>query len=72
MTYKMRNLPCRDGLGNEMPWCVCGNVSYTLEDGTVMNGAGVLEWCWDREDAIKRMEMMRQDPRFSNLCVRLS
>lgn len=27
------------------------------------------EWCWDREDAIQRMEMMQDDERFSNLSI---
>lgn len=69
MKYKMRNLPCRDALGNEMPWCVCGNEKVTFSDGTVQTGGGVLEWCWDREDAAERLEMMRRDPRFSDLSV---
>ena len=68
-TYKMRNLPCRDASGKEMPWCVCGNHSETLEDGSVLTGGGVLEWCWDREDAEQTLAMMRRDPRFSNLKV---
>jgi hypothetical protein len=69
--YQMRGLPCHDGL-KEMPWSVCGRMSITLDDGTVATGGGVLEWCWDKEDALERMEMMQQDPRFSNLSVRPS
>ena len=67
--YQMRNLPCRDALGKEMPWAVCGNMSETWEDGTKVNGGGVLEWCWDKEDAQHRMKMMATDPRFSNLSI---
>lgn len=67
--YKMRNLPCRDALGNEMPWAVCGNMREQFPDGTVVDGGGVLEWCWDREDASQRLEMMSADTRFSNLSV---
>jgi len=69
MTYKFRNLPCRDAGGFEMPWSVCGNVREVSPDGAIVNGGGVLEWCWDREDAIQRMEMMQGDERFSNLSI---
>jgi hypothetical protein len=67
--YKLRNLPCRDAAGFEMPWAVCGNVREVSPDGAIVNGVGVLEWCWDREDAIQRMEMMQGDARFSNLSI---
>lgn len=65
----MRNLPCRDALKKEMPWSVCGHMVDRLADGTVVRGSGVLEWCWDREDALDRMAMMVRDPRFSGLYV---
>ena len=69
MVYVMRGLPCRDALGFEMPWSVCGSQTVTLDDGTEGKGGGVLEWCWDEEDALERLEMMQQDPRFSNLSI---
>jgi hypothetical protein len=68
--YRMRNLPCRDALGNEMMWSVCGFESYTLDDGSTITGGGVLEWCWDEQDAMDRLEMMKNDPRFSKLSIR--
>ena len=67
--YQMRNLPCRDAAGKEMPWSVCGNMRESFPDGTTINGGGVLEWCWDRPDAIQRMEMMKMDERFSDLSI---
>lgn len=68
--YRMRNLPCRDASGYEMPWAVCGNMYDKYSDGTTVHGAGVLEWCWDREDALDLIQMMRMDDRFSNLTAR--
>lgn len=70
--YKMRGLPCRDAAGNEMPWCVCGREDYTTAEGVRIIGGGVLEWCYDREDAILTMKMMALDSRFSNLSVERS
>lgn len=70
--YKMRGLPCRDASGFEMPWCVCGTESYVAADGTRVSGGGVLEWCYDREDAMLTMRMMSLDSRFSNLSVEQS
>ena len=67
--YKMRNLPCRDASGYEMPWSVCGEMRITYEDGTIVTGAGVLEWCWDHEDAQQVLEKMSADPSFSNLSI---
>lgn len=66
----MRNLPCRDFLGNEMPWSVCGSERLTLTDGSTITGGGVLEWCWDKQDSMNRLEMMKKDPRFSSLSIR--
>jgi len=66
----MRNLPCRDASGYEMPWAVCGSMYDKYSDGTTVHGAGVLEWCWDREDALNLIQMMRMDDRFSNLTAR--
>ena len=70
MRYKLRNLPCSDALGKAMPWSVYGNHRETRPDGTTINGQGVLEWCWDRQDAVERLRLMRQDSRFSNLTIR--
>ena len=68
--YRMRNLPCRDASGYEMPYAVCGNQTETFPDGATINGAGVLEWCWDTEDAYNILMMMKMDKRFFNLTVR--
>jgi len=38
-------------------------------DGAIVQGCGVLEWCWDTEDAYNILMMMRMDERFSNLTV---
>ena len=70
--YKMRGLPCRDALGVKMPYCVCGTESYIAADGTRVSGGGVLEWCYDHNDAVERMNMMRMDSRFSSLSVERS
>jgi hypothetical protein len=40
----IRNLPCDIAPENEL-WCVSGS----RKDG---NGAGVIEWCFDEEDAM--------------------
>ena len=66
----MRNLPCYDAFGNDMPWSVCGNMVYRLPDGDVVTGGGVLEWCYDEQDAMDLMEMMKKDPDFFNLSIR--
>ena len=68
--YKMRNLPCRDDLGNEMPYAVCGHMQDKHSDGTTVQGFGVLEWCWDTEDAYNILQLMKMDERFSNLTVK--
>lgn len=65
--YKMRGLPCFDSRGHEMPWCVSGTEEVVYEDGSTSVGGGVLEWCYDEEDANERLRLMRPDPRFKNL-----
>jgi len=69
--YKMRGLPCRDAAGKDMPWCVCGKEDYTLPDGGRVTGGGILEWCWDQEDAENLLRQMQQDPRFSDLSAQM-
>ena len=56
-SYEYRNLPCTAG-----EWAVVG-------EDRVMRAGGVLEWCWDEQDALERMVMMHRDPRFVNLAV---
>jgi hypothetical protein len=41
-------------------------------DGAIVQSCGVLEWCWDTEDAYNILMMMRMDERFSNLTVKAS
>ena len=67
--YQMRGLPCRDAFGVSMPYCVCGTERYIDMHGNTVSGGGVLEWCYDRQDAVERMNMMKTDSRFSNLSV---
>ena len=55
--YRYRSLPCNIQ-PDEKLWCIVGG------DG---EGGGVLEWCYDREDAETRLKMMEADPRFSML-----
>ena len=55
--YTLRNLPC-DITSDESLWAVSGS-------GPV--SGGVLEWCYDEEDAKTRLSMMQLDPRYSNL-----
>lgn len=57
MQYTYRNLPCTVG-----PWCVTGSDS-------VRHGAGVLEWCYDQDDAFQRRAIMADYSQFSNLKV---
>lgn len=67
--YQMRNLPCCDTLGNEMTWSVCGTQIMTFSDGSTITANGVLEWCYDEQDALDLLEMMKNDPQFSNLSI---
>ena len=56
-TYKYRSLPCSAG-----DWSVCGFDS-------LLNGGGVLEWCFDKADAISRIAIMRAYPQFQDLSI---
>jgi hypothetical protein len=64
--YKRRNLPCTIG-GEDLTWCVTGE--ELSEDCTRVQGAGVIEWCTDREDAEQVLAKIKQDPHFQNLKV---
>jgi hypothetical protein len=60
--YQYRNL---DITASEEEWCVCGT-----DKG--VNGyrlSGVLEWCYDKEDATRMLSKMSQYARFSNLSI---
>lgn len=61
--YKFRNLPCSILPDNRL-WCVAG--SYEDRNGS---GGGILEWCYDADDAGYLMGEMKKDPRFRNLHV---
>ena len=56
--YKFRNLPCNIKPDDKL-WCVSGMC--------INRSAGILEWCYDQQDAEYRMELMLKDARFSNL-----
>lgn len=59
MPYKYRNLPCNIRSDAAL-WCVVGKDSK--------GGSGVLEWCFDKEDAEERkMLMLSEEGRFSKL-----
>jgi hypothetical protein len=40
---------------------VCGN--------DTLNGAGVLEWCFDEADAKERLQIMKSYPQFQDLSI---
>lgn len=54
--YRYRNKP---STLSEAPWCVSGS--------DIRGGSGVLEWCYDREDAHERFVEMQQHGRFRDL-----
>ncbi|MCC5610983.1 hypothetical protein LC612_30600 [Nostoc sp. CHAB 5834] len=57
--YEYRNLPCSI-VPDEYLWTVSGN--------DCRGGSGVLEWCYDKDDAEHRLELMQQEPtRFTQL-----
>lgn len=60
--YKFRNLPCSitPTRGSNL-WYVSGTSTH--------HGSGVLEWCYDEEDAKERLSLMSQDHRFSRLAA---
>ena len=63
MKYEIRGLPCTIAPKNKI-WCVCG--AYVDKKGN-MKGGGILEWCYDEEDANITLFQMKRDPRFSKL-----
>lgn len=56
--YKYRNLPCNIQ-PDEKLWCIVGQDNF--------GGGGVLEWCYDREDAEERLQEMKASGEFKNL-----
>jgi hypothetical protein len=57
MQYEYRNFPCTVG-----KWAVTGK-------DRVGGGAGVLEWCFNEEDAFQLMAEMHKDYKFVDLKV---
>lgn len=59
MPYQYRNLPCNIR-SDAAVWCVVGK--------DAKGGSGVLEWCFDKEDAEERRNLMlSEEGRFSKL-----
>lgn len=58
MPYEFRNLS-----GSDKDVAICG---VMIEDESEV-GIGVLEWCWDIEDAENLIQDMKLDPRFVGL-----
>lgn len=56
--YKFRGLPCSIQ-PDEKLWCVTGYVKHG-------GGSGVLEWCYDEEDAKQVMAKMKTDKWIKN------
>ncbi len=54
--YKYRNKPCTIG-----KWFVQGKDN--------LGGSGILEWCYDKEDAECRLSLMLIYPQFENLSI---
>ena len=63
MEYKLRNLPCTIQPDAKL-WTVCGK--QKIENGIA---SGVLEWCYDMEDATYIKSKMDQDPNFYDLVI---
>ena len=59
MKYKFRGLPCNITTVDKL-WYVAGSFG---------SGGGILEWCYNEDDAKSVMKEMEKDPRFGNLCV---
>lgn len=53
--YKFRNLPYSIQ-PDEKLWCVSGSFKHF--------GSGVLEWCYNKQDAEEVLASMKQDERF--------
>lgn len=62
--YKYRNLPCSEN-GVDYTWYVAG-----ADSSKGMVGAGVLEWCYDQQDAEDRIGKMREHTQFDFLAVK--
>lgn len=60
--YKPRNLPCSIV---KNPWYVAGRFNNGKSDSS----GGVLEWCYDREDAEYIMSQMKRDLQYSQLSI---
>lgn len=56
--YKFRGLPCSIQPDDKL-WCICG--------GEKNGSGGVLEWCYDEQDAETILKEMQKYPYFSNL-----
>ena len=57
--YEMRGLPCNINTDDKL-WCVVGEYSNG-------SGGGVLEWCYDEQDARYVLGLMLNDKRYRNL-----
>ena len=62
-SYRYRDLPCSIRPDNEL-WYVAGTDHHPKTAG-----GGVLEWCYDQNDAEHRLAIMQQYDQFSNLRV---
>ena len=63
--YQLRNLPCNIRPDAEL-WCIVGGMTDPFGNGS---GGGILEWCYDRQDAETLMAQMQLDPRYNSLRV---
>lgn len=61
--YEFRNLPCNIVPKNQL-WCVSGVYEDKKKN---MSGGGILEWCYNEEDANITLSQMKRDKRFSKL-----
>ncbi len=62
--YQYRNLPYRDSFSENPRWVYVSGIDC------IKGGGGILEWCYDLEDADTRIFLMKQDRfRFKNLRI---
>lgn len=61
MKYIYRNFPCSTN-GIKMEFCVTGVDKNK-------NASGILEWCFDRFDAMEVKRQMENDGNFENLKI---
>lgn len=59
--YRYRSLPCNIQPRDKI-WCVTGY-------DRVLNGGGVLEWCYDRDDALRIKMAMQHSGEFLDLLI---